>query len=58
MQPYHMRGACSLADLIVLGWLGVQHEIVPMTLDSIKSPDYRRSIRAGTYRCSCTTPSP
>jgi glutathione S-transferase len=35
-----MRGACSLADLIVLGWLGVPHEIVPMTLDSIKAPAY------------------
>ena len=40
MQLYHMRGACSLAGLIVLGWLGVPHEIVPMTLDSIKAPAY------------------
>lgn len=40
MQLYHMRGACSLADLIVLGWIGAPHEVVPMTLDSIKSPDY------------------
>jgi glutathione S-transferase len=40
MQLFHMRGACSLADLIVLGWLGVPHEIVPMTLDSIKAPAY------------------
>ena len=40
MQLYHMRGACSLADLIVLGWLDVPHEVVPMTLDSIKSPAY------------------
>jgi glutathione S-transferase len=40
MQLYHMRGACSLADLIVLGWLGVPHEIVPMTLESIKAPAY------------------
>ena len=40
MKLYHMPGACSLADLIVLGWVGAPHEIVPMTLDSIKSPDY------------------
>jgi glutathione S-transferase len=40
MKLYHMPGACSLADLIVLGWVGASHEIVPMTLDSIKSPDY------------------
>ncbi len=40
MKLYHMPGACSLADLIVLGWVGASHEIVPMTLDSIKSPEY------------------
>jgi glutathione S-transferase len=40
MKLYHMPGACSLADLIVLGWVGASPEIVPMTLDSIKSPDY------------------
>jgi glutathione S-transferase len=40
MKLYHMPGACSLADLIVLGWVGASREIVPMTLDSIKSPDY------------------
>lgn len=40
MKLYHMRGACSLADLIVLGWLGVSHEAVPMTLDTMKLPEY------------------
>lgn len=40
MKLYHMRGACSLADLIVLGWLGVPHEAVPMTLDTMKLPEY------------------
>jgi glutathione S-transferase len=40
MKLYHMPGACSLADLIVLGWVGAPHDIVPMTIDSIKSPDY------------------
>jgi glutathione S-transferase len=40
MKLYHMRGACSLADLIVLGWADAPHEVVPMTLESIKTPDY------------------
>jgi len=40
MKLYHMRDACSLADLIVLGWAGAAHDIVPMTIDSIKSPAY------------------
>jgi len=40
MKLYHMPGACSLADLIVLRWVGAPHDIVPMTIDSIKSPDY------------------
>jgi glutathione S-transferase len=35
-----MPGACSLADLIVLQWVGVFHEPVRMSLASIKSPDY------------------
>ncbi|MBW4688616.1 MAG: glutathione S-transferase N-terminal domain-containing protein [Komarekiella atlantica HA4396-MV6] len=40
MKLYHMPGACSLADLIVLEWIGVPHEIVRMSLESIKSPNY------------------
>ena len=40
MKLYHMRGACSLADLIVLGWAEAAHEVVPMTLESLKTPDY------------------
>jgi len=40
MKLYHMRGACSLADLIVLRWLDVPHTIVPMTLDALKAPAY------------------
>ncbi len=40
MKLYHMPGACSLADLIVLRWVGAPHDIVPMTIDSMKSPDY------------------
>lgn len=40
MKLYHMRGACSLADLIVLGWVGVPHEAIPMTLETMKLPHY------------------
>jgi glutathione S-transferase len=40
MKLYHMPGACSLADLIVLRWLDVPHDVVMMTQESIKSPDY------------------
>ncbi len=40
MKLYHMPGVCSLADLIVLEWIGVAHEIVRMNLENIKSPDY------------------
>ncbi len=40
MKLYHMPGACSLADLIVLEWIGVPHEIVRMSRENIKSPDY------------------
>lgn len=42
MKLYHMPGACSLADLIVLRWLGVPHDVVAMTQESIKSQDYLR----------------
>ena len=48
MKLYHMRGACSLADLIVLGWLGVPHDGVRMTEESIKAPDYLRRNPGGT----------
>jgi glutathione S-transferase len=40
MKLYHMPGACSLADLIVLQWVGVFHEPIRMSLETIKSPDY------------------
>jgi glutathione S-transferase len=40
MKLYHMPGACSLAALIVLQWVGVFHEPVRMSLETIKSPDY------------------
>ena len=40
MKLYHMHGACSLADLIVLDWLRVSHETIPMTLESMKTAEY------------------
>lgn len=48
MKLYHMPGACSLADLIVLEWVGVPHETVRMSLKSIKSPDYLAINAGGT----------
>ncbi|SEO53867.1 glutathione S-transferase [Duganella sp. CF517] len=46
MKLYHMPGACSLADLIVLDWIGAPHQAIRMDLDSIKSPHYL-AINAG-----------
>jgi hypothetical protein len=40
VKLHHMPGACSLADLIVLQWVGAFHEPVRMSLESIKSPDF------------------
>ena len=48
MKLYHMPGACSLADLIVLQWIGADHEPVRMSLESIKSPDYLAINPGGT----------
>ena len=48
MKLYYMPGACSLADLIVLQWIGAEHEAVRMSLTSIKSPDYIAINAGGT----------
>lgn len=40
MQLYYFPGACSLADHIVLEWIGVPYETVRMDRDSIKSFEY------------------
>lgn len=48
MKLYHMPGACSLADLIVLQWIGADHEPVRMSLESIKSPSYLAINAGGT----------
>ena len=48
MKLYFMPGACSLADLIVLDWIGAPHQAIRMDLDSIKSPDYLAINAGGT----------
>jgi glutathione S-transferase len=48
MKLYHMPGACSLADLIVLQWIDMPHEPVRMSLETLKSPDYLAINAGGT----------
>lgn len=48
MQLYYFPGACSLADHIVLEWIGVPYEAVRMDRDSIKSPQYLARSPTGT----------
>jgi glutathione S-transferase len=40
MQLYYMPGACSLADHIVLEWVGAEYGLVEMNHESIKAPEY------------------
>lgn len=48
MQLYYFPGACSLADHIVLEWIGVPYQAIRMDRDSIKSPEYLARNPAGT----------
>lgn len=40
MKLYYFAGACSLADHIVLEWIGAPYETAMMTHESIKSPEF------------------
>jgi glutathione S-transferase len=40
MKLYYFVGACSLADHIVLEWVGAPYDTMRMTLESTKSPEY------------------
>ena len=40
MKLYYYPGACALADHIVLEWTGATYDLVEMSRESVKSPDY------------------
>lgn len=48
MKLYYFQGACSLADHIVLEWIGAPYRTVEMTSASIKSPEYLALNPSGT----------
>lgn len=48
MKLHYFTGACSLADHIVLEWIGAPYETVEMTHASIKSPEYLALNPSGT----------
>jgi glutathione S-transferase len=48
MKLFHMRGACSLADLIVLEWAGAEYEVTTLDLRSVKAPEYLAINPGGT----------
>jgi glutathione S-transferase len=48
MKLYYFQGACSLADHIVLEWIGAPYQTVEMTAASIKSPEYLALNPSGT----------
>lgn len=48
MKLYYFPGACSLADHIVLEWIGIAYETVKLDLASTKSPEYLKLNPGGT----------
>jgi glutathione S-transferase len=40
MKLYYFPGACSLADHIVLEWIGTPYETIQVDHDKLKSPEY------------------
>jgi len=48
MQLYYLPGACSLADHIVLEWIGMPYETIRMDRHNIKSPQYLALNPTGT----------
>ena len=47
MKLHYLPGACSLADHIVLEWIGKPYEAVAVPRDKLKSPEYLRINPAG-----------
>ena len=48
MQLYYSPGACSLADHIVLEWVGAEYDTVRLSRASLKSPEYLAMNEGGT----------
>lgn len=48
MKLFHMRGACSLADLIVLEWAGARYDVETLDMASLKTPEYLAVNPGGT----------
>src|SRR3546814_3497844 len=47
MKLYYSPGACSLADHIVLEWIGKPYEAIRVSRDDRKSPEFLRLNPAG-----------
>src|SRR3546814_5380854 len=50
MKLYYSPGACSLADHIVLEWIGKPYEAIRVSRDDRKSPEFLRLNPAGAVR--------
>jgi len=48
MKLYYSPGACSLADHIVLEWVGASYETVRLSRASLKAPEYLAINEGGT----------